>query len=73
MYDREKAPCYNCDKHSFDCHSICTKYAEWKKKHDAKVEEYNKKVAKAKDLIGYDRQLNDFFKKRNQWGKRGKH
>ena len=44
-----------------------------KKRHDEKLEKYNKDVAKAQDLIGYDQQVNKFFKKRNKWGKRGKH
>ena len=73
MYDREKTPCYYCDEHTSSCHSTCNKYIEWKKRHDEKLAKYNKDVAKAKDLIGYDRHLNDQFKKRNYWGKRGKH
>lgn len=49
----EKAPCKNCKERKVGCHSICSKYIEWKKE----FEKLKAEEKEARSLDWYSKSL----------------
>ena len=45
-----EAPCINCERRRFDCHSYCPEYTDWKAGRNAMAEERAKKTAARPEL-----------------------